>query len=223
MADRFVDSYLPDAIPGFPCISTPMWSTQLVRVDSGDEQANSRWSNPLYRFTLPEAIRDMAQIQAVLTHWQEMRGPFHTWPFKDPMDFASVAVTENNTAPTLSSADQTLGTGDGAKTQFQIVKVYGSTNPMTRTIYLPRAGTVLVEVNGADPTTFSPPITWSVSRPGGVITFDSPITAGHVVKAGFLFDNEVRFESDDAFDAIAHEAGLGGEADLTMIGVRRCA
>ena len=81
---------------------------------------------------------------------------------------------------------------------------------------------VLIEVNGVDPTTLSPAITWSVSRPGGVVEFSSPITAGHVVKAGYLFDNEVRYESDDAFDAIAQQAGIGGFADMTFIVVRRC-
>ena len=222
MTERFVDAYLPDEVPGWPCLSSPLWSTQITRVDSGDEQANRRWAHPLYRFRLPEAVRDMSTLNAVRDHWLVLAGPFSTWPFRDPSDFASVDLTENNVAPTLSSADQTLGTGDGVTTAFQLIRTYTATNSYARTITIPVVSSVLIEVNGVDPTTLSPAITWSVSRPGGLVTFSSPITAGHVVKAGYLFDNEVRYESDDAFDAIAQQAGIGGFADMTFIGVRRC-
>jgi uncharacterized protein (TIGR02217 family) len=63
---------------------------------------------------------------------------------------------------------------------------------------------------------------YTVTRPGGQIIFDTPPAAGDVVTAGFLFDNEVRFESDDAFEGILRTWQAAGFADLTLIEVRPC-
>lgn len=217
---RFVDEYAPKEMPGWPCLSSPRWSTNIVQVDSGAEQANQRWEHPLYRFMLPEAVREHSIFEAVRDHWLAMRGPAHTWPFRDPLDFASAPLPAPNTVPTISMTDQVIGTGDGAKTQFQLVKSYTrGGQSYDRTIHLPVADTVVVSVNGADPEPGNP---WTVSRPGGVVTFDTPPSPGHVVRAGFLFDVEVRFESDDAFDGIAQTYGVGGFADITLVEVRPC-
>jgi hypothetical protein len=43
-----------------------------------------------------------------------------------------------------------------------------------------------------------------------------------VITAGFLFDVQVRFESDDAFEGILRTYAIGGFADITLIEVRPC-
>jgi uncharacterized protein (TIGR02217 family) len=223
MPDRFRDVYLPFGVPGFPCLSTPRFSTLLTAVDSGAEDANQRWQHPLYKFTLPEAVREHTVFEPLRDHWLIMAGPAHTWPFKDPLDFASVALTAANVAPAVSSSDQVIGAGDGAATQFQLVKQYSRSGfTYQRLIHLPRAGTVVVAVDGGDPAALSPPLGWTVSRPGGVVIFDGPVPNGLAVTAGFLFDNEVRFENDEAFDGIVQSYQVSGFADLTFIGVRPC-
>lgn len=221
---RFVDVYLPDCVPGYPCLSSPRWSTELVRVDSGAEQVNQRWSHPLYRFTLPEAVRDQDIYEAVRDTWLAMRGPVKTWPWKDPLDFASRALVKPNQEPPITMMDQVLGTGDGLQTEFQLVKAYtrgGET--YTRNIHLPVVSSVLLSQNGVAITDTSSPSPYTISRPGGVVTFLTPPAVGVVVRAGFLYDVEVRFESDDSFDGIVQTFGLGGFADLTFVEVRRCA
>lgn len=220
---RFVDEYAPADMPGFPCLSSPRWSTAITQVDSGAEQANQRWQHPLYRFTLPEAVRRHSVFEALKDHWLAMNGPAHTWPFRDPLDFASRALPAANVAPAVTMADQVLGMGDGAKTSFQLVKTYArGAQTYTRTIHLPVADSVLVSIAGADPATLSPPIGWSVSRPGGVVTFDSPPGPGQIVRGGFLFDVEVRFETDNAFDGIVQSYQVSGFADITLVEVRPC-
>lgn len=222
---RFVDVYLPDCVPGYPCLSSPRWSTELVRVDSGAEQVNQRWSHPLYRFTLPEAVRDMDVYEAIRDQWLAMRGPVHTWPWKDPLDFASVALAKPNVAPAVTMLDQTIGTGDGITRTFQLTKAYTrGANTYTRTISLPVLSSVLVSINGAlAGSAVSPDTPYTVSRPGGVVTFTTAPANGAVIRAGFLFDVEVRFESDESFDGIVQTFGLGGFADLTFMEVRNCA
>lgn len=223
MADRFRDVYAPSAMPGFPCFSTPRTSTLLTQVDSGAEDANSRWQYPLHKFTLPEAVREHEVFEDLKDHWWIMDGPARTWPFKDPLDFASVRLSAANVTPAVSRTDQVLGTDDGAKTQFQLVKTYSRGGfTKQRKIHLPRAATVVVGVDGVDPATLSPPLGWSVSRPGGVITFDSPPANGAAITAGFLFDVEVRFESDEAFDGIVQSYQVSGFADLVLFEVRPC-
>lgn len=220
---RFIDEYAPPEMPGFPCISSPRWSTAITAVDSGSEQANQRWEHPLHRFTLPEAVREHHVFEAVRAQWLAMRGPAHTWPFRDPLDFASVALPRPNQMPVISATDQVLGTGDGARTSFPLVKEYARGSQVyTRRIHLPVVDTVLVSLNGADPASFSPPILWTVSRPGGVVSFTPAPPPGQVVRAGFLFDVEVRFESDDSFDGIVRTYGVGGFADITLVEVRPC-
>lgn len=222
MADRFIDEYAPPEMPGFPCLSSPRWSTAITQVDSGAEQANQRWAHPLYRYTLPEAVRDHTVFEAVRDHWLAMRGPAYTWPFRDPLDFASAALTAPNLVPTISSTDQVIGTGDGKATEFQLVKQYARGSQIySRRIHLPIVSSVLVSLNGVPQPIGSPPA-WIVSRPDGVITFAEAPAFGAVIRAGFLFDVEVRFESDDAFDGIVRSYQVSGFADLTLVEVRPC-
>jgi uncharacterized protein (TIGR02217 family) len=61
-----------------------------------------------------------------------------------------------------------------------------------------------------------------VTRPGGEIVFDTPPADDVSITAGFLFDVEVRFESDDAFESILRTYQVGGFADITLIEVRPC-
>lgn len=214
---RFIDEYAPKEMPGFPCISSPRWSTGIVQVDSGAEQVNQRWEHPLYRFTLPEAVRDHEVFEAVKDHWLTMRGPAYTWPFRDPLDFASVPLELPNHEPTVSATDQQIGIGDGAVTQFQLTKTYArGSQSYTRRIHLPIVDSLLVSVAG------TPTEDFTVTRPGGVVELSTPPSPGQIVRWGGLFDVEVRFESDDSFDGIVRTFGVGGFADIPLVEVRSC-
>lgn len=220
---RFVDEYISDCVPGYPCLSSPRWSTSITMVDSGAEQVNQRWEHPLHRYNLPEAVREQDVFEGIRDHWLVMRGPVHTWPFRDPLDFASVALNAPNTVPVVTGLDQIIGTGDGAATVFQLKKTYTrGVQTYTRFIYHPIVSSVIVTVAGVNPLTFSPPMTHTVNRLTGEITFSYAPAPGQIVRAGYLFDVEVRFESDDAFDGIVRTYGLGGFADITLVEVRPC-
>lgn len=223
MTVRFVDEYISDCVPGYPCLSSPRWSTSITGVDSGAEQVNQRWEHPLHRFVLPQAVREQEVFEGIRDHWLVMRGPAHTWPFRDPLDFASLALPSPNEAPTVTGLDQVCGTGDGATLIFQLKKTYTrGVQTYTRNIIHPIVSSVIVTVAGADPATFSPAMTYTVNRLTGEITFSYAPSPGQIVRAGYLFDVEVRFESDDAFDGILQTFGLGGFADITLVEVRPC-
>lgn len=220
---RFRDVALPSNLAGFGAVFSPRFSTDITRVDSGAEQANVNWQSPLYRISLPQGIRDQATYNDLLDHWMAMKGPAYTFPLRNPLDFASVAVEAANVAPTVSRTDQPLGTGDGVTRDFQLVRRYTRGGYSTdRTVLLPVSGSVVVGVDGADPSTLSPALSFTVSRPGGVVSFSAPPGPGAVLTAGFLFDVPVRFESDDTLDGVFQTYQVAGFADIPLMEVRDC-
>jgi uncharacterized protein (TIGR02217 family) len=220
---RFLDLYLDRCVPGYPCMSSPRWSTSITHSDSGAEQVNQRWEHPLHRFTLPDAVRNHAVYEAVKDHWFIMRGPLRSFPFRDPLDFASIPLDSPNVAPAISATDQQIGTGDGVNLVFQLTKTYTrGTETYTRIIKHPVVSTVLVSVDGVDPGSLPTPLTWSVNRLTGEVTFSGPPTPGAIVRAGYLYDVEVRFESDDSFDGILRDKNVTGLADLVLLEIRPC-
>jgi uncharacterized protein (TIGR02217 family) len=192
-------------------------------VDSGAERVNQRWEHPLHRYQLPEAVREQDIFEGIRDHWLVMRGPVHTWPFRDPLDFASVALLAPNTVPAVTGLDQVCGTGDGFSLVFQLKKTYTrGVQTYTRDIFHPVVSTAIVTVAGADPATFSPAMTYTVDRLTGEIEFSYAPSPGQIIRAGYLYDVEVRFEADDSFDGVVRTFGLGGFADLTFVEVRPC-
>lgn len=220
---RFRDVYLNSRIMGYPAQVAPMFATQIVIVDSGAEQANARWANALRAINIPDGVRDHATFEALKDHWLIMGGPAHTWPWRDPTDFASIPLVTVNTAPVVTGLDVTIGTGDGVTTSFQLFKRYtlGGFN-YDRPIHYPVVSSVLVRVDGVDTEAVSPVNNWSVTREGGVVTFDTAPGVGDVVTAGFLFDLQVRFENDETFKGIMRTLNVSGFADIPLMEVTYC-
>lgn len=214
---RFRDVYAPDTMASYPCYSGPRWHTNIVIVASGESDADQKWEMPLYKITMPECIRGFRVTQDVGRHWLIMNGPAHTWPFRDPTDFASVDLEEFNVAPDLSGDDQLLGFGDGDTTQFQLIKTYELGGfSLVRNLYLPVVQSLIVTIDGEETEAFS------VSRPGGVITFDEAPLPSTEIRWGGLFDLEVRYERDDTFEAIFQKPGAGGYAEIVLTEERPC-
>jgi uncharacterized protein (TIGR02217 family) len=110
---------------GFPTRET-LWSSQEEVAFSGASNAFPNWSFPRYRFTVPINVMQSGKVGAItLTEWQTFAGFFETvkasagqlFQFNFPDDGAVTA--------------QSFGTGDGATTQFQLVRTLGgSTGPV---------------------------------------------------------------------------------------------
>ena len=220
----FIDQYMPPEVPGYPCVSAPRTKTSIQVTAGGNERRNQEWEHPLFRFNLPEAPgREWKVIEGIKNHWMAMRGPFHSWPFTDPLDKASVALLKANEKDEsvllrITATDQLIGTGDGFTDKFGLVKTYTvGSETYTRRIHLPVLDTVKVGVAGAEQATG-----FTVTRPGGVVQFDAPPANGSQITAGFLFDVEVRFENDDVFEGIVRTYEVGGFAGLDLIEVRPC-
>lgn len=131
-------------------------------------------------------LRDLDDVHSVQEFWEARRGRLRGFRFKDWSDFKSTAPTQ-----TVAPGDQTMQQLDVL--EYQLVKVYSAaSNPWTRTITKPVAGTVRV----ADDTgELSEGTDWTLDYATGVVTLAATPTG--VPTAGFEFDVPVRFQDED--------------------------
>lgn len=211
----FVEQQFPVHI-SFGSSGGPMYNVAIVATANGFESRVSRWQYPRHQYTVSydflrlDEATGRAHLHEVLAFFHAMGGPAKGFRFKDWADYKSTSAM----SATVARTDQTLGTGDGSETQFQLVKKYtvgGETK--TRIITKPVSGTVLVEVNGSP--VVGPNVT--VDYATGVLTFTSPPGNGHVVKAGFEFDVPVRF-ADNRLET-QFSAYMANAAQINLIEV----
>lgn len=188
----------------------PAYGTTIQTTASGHEYRVARQSRPRRRYQFDKLLMEPSEWGALIDFWIARRGHLHGFRFKDWADYTTAA--DGVSAPT--NLDVVLGTGDGTETQFQLVKTYdyGGLNPFNEAIKLPVAGTLVVAVAGT-PTT-----SYTVTNPGGLITFATAPTAGQIVTAGFEFDRSVRFNQSDETMSMRLERGyLANWAGISCI------
>ena len=169
----------------------PERRTDVVVMGSGFEERNARWAHARRSYNAGYGIRSLDDLHAVIAFFEERRGRLFGFRWKDHADWRSCPPEQ---AP--SPTDQLLGTGDGTRAAFTLVKRYGAAHaPYDRPILKPVAGTILLAVGGSAQTDGvhfdADPATGTVTfRPGHVPP------AGALVTAGFEFDVPVRFDTD---------------------------
>ena len=188
----------------------PERRTDVVMTASGHEERNARWAGSRRSFNVGYGVKSVDDLQSVISFFEERRGRLYAFRFKDYTDYKSCAPFQ-----IVSATDQTIGTGDGRTSVFQLVKVYGVQRPWTRIIVAPVAGTVVVAINGAATTNFS------VDSTTGLVTFAASQIppAGVIITAGYEFDVPVRFDTDKIKINLAH-FNAGEIPDIPLIEVR---
>ncbi|MBI1981357.1 MAG: DUF2460 domain-containing protein [Methylocystis sp.] len=180
----------------------PERRTEIVTLGSNREARNARWAHSRRRYEAGYGVKSLAQLAQIIEFFEERRGRLHGFRWRDRADFASCAP-----GATPSPTDQTIGTGDGARVAFQLVKTYGGAySPYARDIVKPVVGTVRVAVDGVEKS--APDM--SVDAVTGMVTFAPGAipSTGAIVTAGFFFDVPTRFDTDFLeIDMQAFEAG----------------
>jgi uncharacterized protein (TIGR02217 family) len=161
----------------------PTFSTNVVTSASGNEYRNTNWQQARLRFDAGPGVRGDSEVEALLAFFRARRGAAVGFRFRDPFDFSSNEMTGEP-----SALDQRIGSGDGSRVRFSLVKDYsgGEQRGITR----PVAGTVKVAIDGAEQSSG-----WVLEALGEVV-FDVPPEAGAAITAGYLFDVPVRFADD---------------------------
>jgi uncharacterized protein (TIGR02217 family) len=94
----------------------PERRTQVVELASGDEERNASWADSRRRYDAAYGIRRGDDLAAVIAFFEARNGRLHGFRWKDWGDFKSGLPSTP-----ITPIDQTLGTGDGATTAFQLV------------------------------------------------------------------------------------------------------
>ncbi|MFC3075850.1 TIGR02217 family protein [Shinella pollutisoli] len=179
----------------------PVRRTDIVGLSNGRENRNRRWKDARRHYDAGSGVRSIDDLYAVLAFFEARAGQFHGFRFRDPVDHKSCPP-----GAAVSASDQRIGTGDGERAAFQLVKRYADAGGETvRTIEKPVAGTVVLSVAGVA----VPAADYAVDAETGVVTFKAGrIPASGTIRAGFEFDVPVRFDTDRIdIDLSQFEAG----------------
>jgi uncharacterized protein (TIGR02217 family) len=186
----------------------PQRQTRIVTLASGREQRNTPWADSRRAWDAGPGVQSLDDVHALIAFFEARRGPLVGFRFRDPLDNRSCTPSQ---AP--AATDQVLGTGDGERRDFQLVKHHASgAADWVRTIHKPVAGSVLVAVDGVAAG-------FAVDVTTGVVTLDEAPGEGAVVTAGFAFDCPVRFDTDRleiGLDAI----GAGAVPSVPLVELR---
>ena len=184
----------------------PKYNTSVISVKSGRESRNINWDYPRIEYDVVYGVDTMEKLQELIAFFHVAQGKGRTFRFRDHSDRKSCRLEY-----TISFNDQTIGTGDGSTTQFQLKKTYtfAGISRMSRKITKPVNGTVLAGVGGSETTNFS------VNHTTGVVTFDSAPADGDVITVGYEFDIEARFDVDSLSTRL--ESYQTGSIDVPVI------
>lgn len=154
------------------------FNTSITTTFAGFEQRNVNWQKARGRWDVSTGLKNKADMDALQAFFRARYGKAYGFRFKDWNDYQAVG--------------QTLGTGNGAQTAFQLTKIYTSgAYSYSRDIKKPVTGTVKIYLNavlqGAG---------FSVDLTTGIVTFSAAPGAGVIVSADFDFDVPVRFDTD---------------------------
>jgi uncharacterized protein (TIGR02217 family) len=188
------------------------FSTNIVSLMSGNERRNSDWADARMTYDVAPGVRSEAELAVLLSFFRARRGAAIGFRFADPFDDSSNGA---NGVPAMT--DQLIGTGDGVRTAFPLIKLYGTgASAQKRVITRPRAATVIVAVNGAAVTSG-----WSLNSQGQILFQTAPV-AGASITAGFRFDVPVRF-ANDRIDAARATFGATDMASVMLIEIKEAA
>ena len=182
----FHEIQFPTAI-AFHSRGGPERKTEIVTLGSGFEERNAVWANSRRHYDVGYGVKTLDNLHAVIAFFEARLGRLYGFRFRDFADFKSCAPNQ-----AVTPLDQPIGTGDGATTQFQLIKSYNSgPSNWVRTISKPVSGTVRVSIAGSEQTAGL-----TVNHSSGIITFGSAPATGATITAGFEFDTPVRFDTD---------------------------
>ncbi|MEI6573832.1 MAG: DUF2460 domain-containing protein [Alphaproteobacteria bacterium] len=179
----------------------PERKTDVIMTGSGYEERIARWERSRRRYDAGSGVKSFAELNEILTFFEERRGRLYGFRWRDRIDFSSCSFLTTPTA-----FDQILGRGDGAATQFQLIKKYGSDfTPYLRIIQKPVVGSVRLAIEGIEKSSATD---FVVDHRTGLVSFNDPPARGAAITAGFLFDVPVRFDTDSLqIDFSAFAAG----------------
>jgi uncharacterized protein (TIGR02217 family) len=172
----------------------PKFKTTIFVTDAGYEQRNIDWSRARHEWDVAHSMRDqfgeadLVSIETLGAFFLARAGRAHGFRFKDWNDY----LIDN----------QVIGTGDGSKTVFQIIKTYRSYQPesgvdLTYTRTLVKIGWGTLENVSVGGVVLEEGEDFTVDYNTGLITFEvAPEIDAEVKIERGEFHVPVRFDTD---------------------------
>src|ERR1700710_1192832 len=114
----FHETRFPTAI-AFGSSGGPERKTEIVTLGSGFEERNAVWANSRRRYDVGSGVKTLDDLSGVIAFFEARLGRLYGFRFKDFADFKSCTPGAG-----VSPIDQSIGTGDGVTTAFQLTKTY---------------------------------------------------------------------------------------------------
>lgn len=189
----------------------PERRVDIVSLGSGAEARNTPWAHGRRRYDIGGAVRTLDELHALIEFFEARCGKLHGFRFRDPFDYKSCAPSA-----AVSPLDQQIGVGDGEQAAFQLIKTYGAgESAYVRPIKKPVGGSVRVSVDGEELAAEA----FAIDVSTGIVTLDTPLGEGAVLRAGFVFDTPVRFDLD-RLDLSLDGFGAGRAIAAPLIEIR---
>lgn len=174
---EFIPVIVSDVFPNdisYNSVGSTRFATDVIVVDSGDDQRISRWDQPLMEYDVAYGVRTMEQLHALIAFFRAMKGRKFAFNYQDNVDFASTlaVLSEARTAPPIGPFDQFIGTGDDSTYIWQLTKTYATASESNiRPITRPQPGTTRMSLGGFETFDFT------VDTNTGLVQFASPEVA----------------------------------------------
>lgn len=153
----------------------PEYNTDITVTKSELEQRNLLRLEGRCKYNAAYGVKSREQYSRLLTFFRARKGKTFGFRFKDWFDY--------------KATNQIIGTGDGTKTKFQLIKRYADdAGEDIRKINKPVKETLIIYVGGQLLKN------WICDYTTGEITFSAPPELGAVITADFQFDVPVRFD-----------------------------
>jgi uncharacterized protein (TIGR02217 family) len=162
----------------------PDWPAEIVTLDSGREERNSRIAAPLRSYDAAYSVRTPDELYQILELYYLAMGRLYGFRMLDWTDYRSGPP---HRMPAYD--DQLLAVGDGTTKNFQLVKTYGSgPTAFRRPIQKPFGG-IAIGLSGVPQAGG-----YAVDPATGILGFAAPPAPGASITWGGQFHVPVRFD-----------------------------
>jgi uncharacterized protein (TIGR02217 family) len=169
----------------------PQTKDVVVTTSSGRDEVVGLWGGIRRKWDVSRLLKDDDAREALLGFWAARNGRVYGFRFRDPFDHLCRA-RYNPDGSIAHVGIEPVGTGDGVKKRFPVVKAYGdSARTVSRRILRPVGALSRAYRNGVQVTSGV-----SFDEATGEIVFASAVPAGQVVGWSGVFDVPVRFETN---------------------------
>jgi uncharacterized protein (TIGR02217 family) len=194
------------------------FSTTIIPTGSGAEQRIGNWLDARVIFNASLGIRSRDDIIKLVKFFRARKGRLRGFLIKDLLDHTATG--------------DPIGTGDGVKTEFQLLRVYSdaTTDPVygltgntdNRPIYKPISGTVNI-YKGV--TLQAAGTNYTLDYKTGIVTFTTPPANGVIVTWSGQFYVPCRFAedslpADEIFYDYLEGKAAGGIPDILILETR---